>query len=576
MAIKTKALKLLAAAALTAAFICAAPDEKPRDPNPAAVREGAAGCPTKILLLGVDGADWAVMEPMVQRGELPTFRRLRERGSWGTLLSVNPMSSPLLWTTIVTGKEPRVHGITDYVVKVPGETEPRPIGSDSRKVKALWNIVSEYGETTAFLGWWASYPAERVRGYVVSDRYDAGDARAIYPAAGRDELSPFLTVAEEQLDALMTRFTPLKFNPAYEKGDATTDEYQRQALLAVLRYHLRRDLAMARAGRYLLARYKPDLAGIYLKGPDGVSHLFWKFYQPNPRGFNFHVTAEERATFGNVIPEYYRFADELCGELVAAAGDDYTVVVVSDHGFHAKPEEFNFILDPALEALGYLTTARGEPVWNRTKAYVFQPDWSGRRDIFLNIKGRDKGGVIEPAAAKAEQEKLARALAGIKTRSGKPLLAKVTPHKLATNRGGKEKPDIQVWLNDRVTRDDVFLVGGKEIPASRLLVPRGLSGDHRREGIYIFAGPGVRAAGNLNPAHLPQMAPTLLVLLGYPYGRDMQARPMWQIFEPAFLAKFKPNSVATYEGTPAPAPVAPVSRSDAEMRKMLKALGYIK
>ncbi|GAH40228.1 unnamed protein product, partial [marine sediment metagenome] len=78
---------------------------------------------------------------------------------YGILNSIEPMQSPLLWTTMVTGKLPPDHGIEDYVVKLPDQPEPVPIGSGQRKVKALWNILSEYGETVAFMDWWASYPA---------------------------------------------------------------------------------------------------------------------------------------------------------------------------------------------------------------------------------------------------------------------------------------------------------------------------------------------------------------------------------------------------------------------------------
>src|SRR5688572_7112184 len=125
----------------------------------------------KVLLLGWDAADWDVMRPLLKRGEMPTLRRLIENGASGSLASLEPMLSPMLWTSIATGKHPHKHGIHGF-------TEPRPDGrgiraaaSTSRTTKAIWNILSQNNLQSSAVGWYASHPAEPIRGVCVSNYF---------------------------------------------------------------------------------------------------------------------------------------------------------------------------------------------------------------------------------------------------------------------------------------------------------------------------------------------------------------------------------------------------------------------
>src|SRR5262249_45163027 len=119
---------------------------------------------------GLDGADWDFALPMIERGELPNLARLRREGASGKILTGNPPLSPLLWTTVATGKSPDLHGITDFLVMDSARGQLTPITSDFRKVKAMWNIASDAGLTSEFVAWWATWPAESIRGIMVSDR----------------------------------------------------------------------------------------------------------------------------------------------------------------------------------------------------------------------------------------------------------------------------------------------------------------------------------------------------------------------------------------------------------------------
>ena len=151
-----------------------------------------------LLLIGVDGADWHYLEPLIARGQLPHFAALRERGAWGPLASFKPTLSPLVWTTLVTGKLPAEHGVEDFLMhtvdgvaaalprlRLPAgigaatlEKQLRdrrliresPVGSEARRVPTLWNIATAHASRMAVVHWWATTNPEPVLGALISPR----------------------------------------------------------------------------------------------------------------------------------------------------------------------------------------------------------------------------------------------------------------------------------------------------------------------------------------------------------------------------------------------------------------------
>src|SRR6185295_2234345 len=123
-----------------------------------------------VVLIGLDGADWNIIDPLIAAGKMPNLAALIERGSRGRLLTLSPTLSPVIWTTIATGVKPERHGIVDFTAINKDTGAAVPVTSNLRRVPALWNILSDAGRTVGFVGWWASFPAEKVNGYIVSDR----------------------------------------------------------------------------------------------------------------------------------------------------------------------------------------------------------------------------------------------------------------------------------------------------------------------------------------------------------------------------------------------------------------------
>jgi hypothetical protein len=125
---------------------------------------------SRLLVVGLDGADWSVLDPLLDKGRLPHLRRLIDDGVRAKLQSISPMISPVVWTTMGTGVPPERHGVLDFLVPAGRAGEGEPVTSAERLVPAVWNILSDRGVTTGVVGWWATWPAESLNGYLVTDR----------------------------------------------------------------------------------------------------------------------------------------------------------------------------------------------------------------------------------------------------------------------------------------------------------------------------------------------------------------------------------------------------------------------
>jgi predicted AlkP superfamily phosphohydrolase/phosphomutase len=124
---------------------------------------------SRVIILGLDGLDPQTIDQLMSEGQLPNFARLRQQGAYGRLKAEPPLLSPVLWTTMATGKTPDQHGIGHFVAIDPASGAGLPVTSAMRKVEAVWNIASRAGRRPATVGWWATWPPEPIDGWVVSD-----------------------------------------------------------------------------------------------------------------------------------------------------------------------------------------------------------------------------------------------------------------------------------------------------------------------------------------------------------------------------------------------------------------------
>jgi tetratricopeptide (TPR) repeat protein len=308
----------------------------------------------RVLLIGLDGADWRTAEPLIAAGRMPNLARMVREGASGNLRSYDPMFSPLLWTTVATGKPPTEHGIADFLVKDATTGERRPITSDFRTVKALWNILGEFDRPSCWIGWWASFPAEAILGTIVTDSLAAAISRVGPTAAAaipgvasppeflrgeighlvgaaqisREEVARIIPVSEvEYRAALATIANPPKKDDKTRVNDPAV--FVMRAIAQARTYH-NIALAQLRAGVPFVA--------VYYEAIDMMGHGFQHFLPPK---MSF-VSDADYQRFHDAVPNFYAWQDELLGELLREAGAHTVAMVLSDHGFRVGDDRPNF------------------------------------------------------------------------------------------------------------------------------------------------------------------------------------------------------------------------------------------
>ena len=125
----------------------------------------------KLLLVGWDAADWKVIDPLLAAGEMPHLAKVISGGVRGNHATLYPALSPMLWTSIATGKRPGKHGIHGFTEPAEDGLWVRPVSNLGRRTKAFWNILNQHGKRSVVVGWWPSHPAEPIRGAMVSNHY---------------------------------------------------------------------------------------------------------------------------------------------------------------------------------------------------------------------------------------------------------------------------------------------------------------------------------------------------------------------------------------------------------------------
>jgi tetratricopeptide (TPR) repeat protein len=289
----------------------------------------------RVLVLGLDGMDPGTIDLMIAEGKLPNFERLRREGAHAPLESRLPLMSPVIWTTVATGMTPDVHGIGAFVAVNDKTGERMPVTSQMRQVKALWNLATEADLTSAVVGWWATWPAETVRGSIVSDHlcYHFLFEKALDEKSGSLGLT-HPDVLQEELQSQVLRPDDLSYEEARRFVDVNPDEFDRPFDYHDDLSHFRWALATAKTyagiGLDLWREDRPELAMVYIEGVDSTSHLFGNLFRAD--GLQGEL-AEQQRRYGRTVEEMYHFADDLVGEYMAVMDAETTLVILSDHGF---------------------------------------------------------------------------------------------------------------------------------------------------------------------------------------------------------------------------------------------------
>jgi predicted AlkP superfamily phosphohydrolase/phosphomutase len=546
-----------------------------------------------MLIVGLDGATFDIIRPLVHEGKLPHLRRLIETGTSGDLRSTLPPVTAPAWSSFMTGTNPGNHGIFQWRTYDPTKytcVDESVVTAARLAGTTFWDILSSYGYKVGVLTVPVTYPPWHVNGFMLSG-YPCPDARKnyTYPAAYADSLADsynfsadyYLSASEEEV---------------WTNG------------LEMLRK--RTSLAMK-----LISEENLDVCVLVLGEIDRAQHDFWKYGDSDFPAYH----SEKGRTFRNVIAEHYQVSDAQIGRLLELATEETTVIVMSDHGAGPHPPTY-FHTNSWLKSLGLLELrshrlnptpgvlrrgletirsvlpfeeqvrrmlpagvvhrARGISLnisdvdWSRTKAYRF-PMYHPAEGIEINLRGRQPQGIVEPGS---DYEQVRDFIVGQLRRvkdpgSGVPIVEEV--HKREDIYSGpylEIAPDIVFVTSPRFRAERE--IGQDYVAPVPLRQLEKYNGLHQMNGIFVARGKSIKAASTLDGARIIDIAPTVLYAMALPIPRDMDGRVLLETFLPSHMESHPPE----YSDGLERGPIADFGLSPEDeqaMRDKLRGLGYL-
>ncbi|HJX37425.1 MAG TPA: alkaline phosphatase family protein [Anaerolineae bacterium] len=554
------------------------------------------GSKTKVLIVGLDGVPLSLIEAWATEGKLPTLRKLMEEGTVGELRSTIPPTSGPSWSTFMTGKNPGKTGIYDFLYRREGTYVFPPVNASQRDGIALWRLLSNRGRKVGVVNVPISYPVEEVNGYMISGwmtPYSAQDF--CYPAdlwrelkdqIGYYTIYPTETFAESRRDSF------------FRACDELLD-------------------LRSRTVSYLMDRYPTDLFMVVLFDTDRVLHQLWHYLDP---GHPWRQPGDGTDKSGPVV-RYFQRVDEKLAEIVARADEDTVIIILSDHGM--GPAHNFIVLNNWLLEVGLLQLKRDpfrllkrwlfdagftlrnvhriadriglakhaeykglysmdylmklvflsflDVDWSRSKAYSF-----GRHlgSIYLNVRGREPEGIVEPGREYEEvREEIMRLARGfVHPRTGEPLIGEILKREDIYQGPYLDRaPDL--ILRPRDERNIFFGLAdfGSNITVDTVYR---YSGMHRDYGLLIMTGKGVKKGAAIEGAGIEDLAPTVLYAMECPVPQDMDGRVLSEVFTEEFRNQV--TLLQSEEGSSRELHEAVYTEeAEEEIKERLRGLGYL-
>lgn len=315
----------------------------------------------KVLVIGWDAADWKLIDPLLEQGVMPNLKGLIARGFRGDITSLDPKLSPILWTSIATGKTADKHGILNFVEPDAESGTLRISSSTTRKTKALWNIANQNGLKSHLVNWYATHPAEPIRGVNVTNLFQENappSHEAPWPMAGESVHPTDFAADIATLRVHPRQITPdaiLPLVPALASIDP------RDRRIEMLVKQMARCASVHNVATGLLeAEPDFDLAMVFYDTIDVMGHYFMQYHPPRMG----HVSEQDFAHYRHVMNGVYQFHDLMLGRIIELAGPETTIILLSDHGFHSDH------LRPAVQANMDDEHAAMDATWHRPLGVV--------------------------------------------------------------------------------------------------------------------------------------------------------------------------------------------------------------
>jgi predicted AlkP superfamily phosphohydrolase/phosphomutase len=317
----------------------------------------------RVMVIGIDGTPFTFLQKHMDAGDFPVMKSLASQGTFAQMDSVQPCISSVAWSTYMTGKNAGKHGIYGFVDRIANPFSIFIPNSRHMTSETMWEVLSQNGKKVVVLNVPVTYPPREVNGVLVGGFLATDIDKAVYPPSAAVNLREM----GYRIDV-----------------DAWQGRKDKEAFFKDLYYTLDKRLEVS---RFFLNDIDWDFFQLHIMETDRINHFLWEQYETGD------------PEYADRFLDFYRKVDEVIGELIKHLRDTDQLVVLSDHGFCSVKKEV--YLNHSLEKHGFLKlTPDAKSVKDmlpETTAYSLIP---GR--IFLNLKGREEKGTVEPGSQAEE------------------------------------------------------------------------------------------------------------------------------------------------------------------------------
>jgi len=515
----------------------------------------------KLIVIGLDGASWTILHPLIEKGYMPTLRNMVNNGVSSILESTVPPVTGPSWISFATGKNPAKTGIFDFLTRDPHSYRLKPARSTQFRGHAFWDYLSSLGYRVGIVSFPLLYPPYEIHGFMLSGVGAPIGSNVCFPQELQKEIEELIGDYEIYVNY---------HDPKYDD-----EELFLRDLSAFITKH-------KRMVKYLLENKDWDLFIYVFSATDWMQHLFWKHLDDHHPLYDPNRSPSLRKKF----VEFFHEIDSFLEEILDVVKYKANILLLSDHGFGTQDQCFN--LFRWLREKGYLRisnlkrmkanikkcTLKLLTLVNRllkvkslfstkvinTVAEILSPEIADIINftksrayclghtipfgaIYINLKGRDPQGIVDPEDYDELKAEIINELSKLSTEVGEPLDVKVYDLKKIYNLPKNAlAPDIIFTINDWrcvIIEDD---------PDRPLFEKRPFTnrhtGAHRLEGIFIAFGPEFEQRKKIEKVRIIDIAPTILHMFNAPIPKDVDGRVLTEIFKPeSESAKRKPRYV---------------------------------
>ena len=527
-------------------------------------------------MIGLDGAAWHLVDPLIEAGHMPNLGALKKGGAAGVLTSTVPTYTPPAWTSAATGVNPGRHGIYGFIEGHAQNKGLELVHSGKIKATTIWQVANDQGAKVGVYNLPLTYPPRQLDGWMVSGM--------MTPSYG-ERLKGFAYPSE--VESKILQWVPdyvVDISPNWET------DYKDAALCGRIQDSLRqRKLVLQR----LLEENTPDVLFAVLEAPDRLQHVYYRYMDPNDSLFDTEAGRAIRPE----IEKCFAAMDEIVGLVMEWAPGG--VICCSDHGFTAW--EVSVHTNALLEEWGYLKVkaaakamqtsaarklvpiakrilpakaarqAKGKTFaavdWSQTKAFASPIPQQG---VFINVAGRDPFGIVPPEEVEALKEEITRRFKELKGPDGRPVTDHVWRSQDVFHGDALQgAPDVMpVLRNHRFELDDEIFHRDPFTDLSHL--PRGV---HHPDGIVALGGEGVKA-GEVSGSVM-DVTPTLLYMAGLKVPEGLDGNVLTDAFTPETLEKRPVETVAALSSKSSEEASPYSEEEEALIEENLRGLGYL-